>query len=246
MGDKLRLMLTGVAAIGAVGLAVSGPSLWSLGDDDDEDRQHQVTSPADLRDFAGIRLQGPDNVVVTRGAVFAVRTAGDPDAVKHLAMSVEDGVLNVVRRNGSRSVRPATVHVTMPDLASVWLVGSGNIQVAQVAVESFEARVDGSGVVEIAQMDVNEAALALNGSGRMSVAGTANSVSVELAGSGHVTAQDLKTHNANVSVSGSGQVQAHADQDAELMLAGSGTAEVQGTNECQINKSGSGVAACSS
>lgn len=248
MGDKLRLMLTGVAAAGAIGATVAGANIWTLLDHE-EDQARRTAPVSQLRDFNGISLRGPDNVIVTKGDDFSVRPEGDPEALRHVSLSVKDGVLQVTRE-GSRGWlraggRPVTVHVTMPELARVQLVGSGNIQADGIGTKEFHVRLDGSGGVEARALATETVDLTLNGSGHMKLGGAAQRISANLQGSGHIDANDLKALTATVSVTGSGQVAAHAVREAALTLTGSGNAQVAGTSQCQIRKTGSGEAECS-
>lgn len=246
MGDKLRLMVTGVAAAGAIGLTVAGGDIWSA--INESDRPHQQVPLAQLKDFEGITLQGPDNVIVTPGATFSVRTEGNAESVKYLTVEVERGVLKIGRqqRNGwwGAGGSPVTVHVTMPGLTRVWITGSGDISAQSVQVKDFRARLDGSGGLKIGELISNDVQLSLNGSGNMDLGGAARDINVRLVGSGSVMTHDLKAQTADISVAGSGEVYVRAERNAKLSLRGSGHAQVDGTTRCQIDKQGSGEAEC--
>ncbi|MBO9574382.1 MAG: DUF2807 domain-containing protein [Sphingobium sp.] len=250
MGDKMRLMVTGVAAAGVLAVTVSGHSLWSMFDDDRDPSPAQAVPLSQLRDFDGITLQGPDAVVVTSGPQFSIKTEGNPEALKYLTLSVHNGVLRVGRRqrNGwwGASGDPVTVHVTMPGLSRVWITGSGDVTVDKVGSKEFSSRLDGSGGLTVGAIASNAVRLSLNGSGHMDLDGTARDVSISLVGSGEVSADGLTAQTADISVAGSGEIVAHAANNAKLTLNGSGHAQVAGTNRCEIHKAGSGEAECTS
>lgn len=248
MGDRLRLMITGVAAAGAIGVTVAGQSIWSA---ITESERPAVQMPlAQLKDFDGITLRGPDTVIVTAGSGFSVRTEGDTDALKYIRLTVDNGVLKVERRerNGwwGSGGRPVTVRVTMPALSRVWITGSGDIAADKVESKEFAARLDGSGGLKVSDMASNSVRLTLNGSGHMDLGGTAGEFAAALTGSGGINAGALKARTADIAVNGSGEIVAHADSNAKLIVTGSGHAQVSGTNRCQINRSGSGEAECTS
>ena len=248
MGDRFRLMITGVAAAGAIAATVGGQALWSEIQEGESPRP-QVPL-AQLKDFEGITLRGPDNVVVTPGATFSVRTEGNAESLKYLTLKVEDGVLQVGRqeRNGwwGAGGSPVTVHVTMPGLTRVWIAGSGDLHADKMVVKEFRARLDGSGGLKMVQLSSNDVRLTVNGSGSMDLSGTARDVNVNLVGSGSVMTHDLKAQSADLTVAGSGEVIAHAERTAKLTVRGSGHAQVAGTSNCQIEKAGSGEAECTS
>lgn len=251
MGDKLRLMVTGVAALGVIGLAVSGNSLWSAFDDDDDAPRLEQPAPrlANLKGFDGITLEGPDDVVVTPGSEFSVTTEGDPDAVRLLNLYVRDGVLHVGRhrgREGHSQDNGATVRITMPALSRVWMAGSGNVDVDKVDGKEFNVMMAGSGRLQVEEALTDAVRLTVRGSGEIAMGGNAQELSVNVIGSGNVDTNALIAHSANIVVAGSGRVSAHADRDAKLVVTGSGSAQVQGTSQCQIQKIGSGEAECTS
>lgn len=248
MGDRTRLLLTGVAAVGAVAVTVAAPAPWDWFNGEDE--QYVDAPPASLRNFDGIVQRGPDTVIVTPGRDFSVTKEGDAQALKHVTLSVHDGALRVGRRgtdgwwgNGGNGV---TIRVTMPHLARVWITGSGEVQADNIDAREFAARLDGSGGLKVANIKSDMVRLSLNGSGEMDLAGHAGAVSAVLVGSGDVRAQALKARTADVSVTGSGEVRAQASQSAKVAVSGSGHAQVDGTNRCQIQKTGSGDAECTS
>lgn len=247
MGDRTRLFLTGVAAAGAVALTVSPP--WTWGEDDGQE-QVQVVPLSSLKNFDGIKLDGPDTVIVTPGPDFSVSTEGDPQAMKHVSLAVHDGVLRVQRRqiNGwwGSGGHAVTIRVTMPSLSRVWITGSGDLQAENIDSKEFAARLDGSGDLKVANVQSNAVRLSLNGSGNMELTGQTGEVSAVLVGSGGVQASGLESRTADISVSGSGEIHAQARQNAKLTLNGSGHAQVDGTNRCQIQKTGSGDAECTS
>lgn len=245
MGDRLRLAITGVAAVGVLGLTVAGPGLWSrLGG---ASRWEARVPLAQLKDFSGIRLEGPDDVIVTSGPAYAVRIDGTPAAAKSLRLSVRRGVLHVSRRGGGwlGSGGGTTVHVTMPALARVWIAGSGSIRADKVESRAFSALVQGAGDLQVKEITADEVRLTVQGSGDVSMSGRTNDLRLHVVGSGDVAASDLQTRTAVISVTGSGNVRAHADDSAQVRVTGSGNAHVDGTNRCQIVKTGSGVAECS-
>lgn len=249
MGDRTRLFLTGVAAAGAVALTFSPPWTWFDGDEDGNE-QAQPVPLSSLKNFDGIMQQGPDTVVVMPGPDFSVSTEGDPQTLKHVSLTVHDGVLRVGRRkiNGwwGSGGHPVTIRVTMPGLARVWITGSGAVEAEGVDSKEFAARLDGSGDLKVANLQSNAVRLSLNGSGNMDLSGQVGEVSAVLVGSGGVQAAGLEARTANISVTGSGEIHAQARQNAKLTLNGSGHAQVDGTNQCQIQKTGSGDAECTS
>ncbi len=247
MSDRLRLAVTGVAAAAMLGLTFAGPSLWSMLSGPNS---RQAGPPlAQLKDFDGIALAGPDDVIVTPGAAYAVRLSGNRAATRHVGLHVRGGVLHVDRRRGGnwfgRGGGSATVHVTMPTLSRVWIAGSGDVRAEKVSSKSFNALIQGAGDLQVKDIATDAVRLTLRGSGDVSLSGRTDDLRLTVVGSGDVAAGDLKARTAAISLTGSGSVRAHADGEARLRVTGSGNAHVDGTNRCRIVKTGSGEAECS-
>ena len=243
MSDKFRLFLTGAVALVAVGVTVAAPAPWSLFHFNDDEEEQAVIPLTSLKDFDGITLEGPDDVVVTQGDSFAVTLDGDKDAARHLNLYVRDGVLHVGRRGGQWR-GDTTVRVTMPGLSRIALVGSGDMQVEKMDGKAFSALVTGSGDLQVDEVISDNVALTLRGSGDVAMEGTTKALGVNLFGSGDIRLEGLSAQTADITLRGSGSVQAHATGSAKLDITGSGDAHVSGTTQCQISKVGSGDAEC--
>jgi hypothetical protein len=244
MGDRTRLFLTGIAAVAAVGVTVAAPSPWNWFDDDD-DRPHVMVPLDNLKNFDGVTLAGPDDVVVTQGDKFAVSIDGDQDARRYLNLYVKDGVLHVGRQ-GRHWGSDVTVRVTMPQLNRFWLAGSGDAQVERAHGKILSAMITGSGDLHIDDIESDNVAVTMRGSGDVVMSGRTNALDVNVFSSGDMGLGDLEAKTANIAIRGSGSVQANATNTARLDITGSGDAHVSGTSNCQINKSGSGDAECDS
>jgi hypothetical protein len=248
MGDKFRFFLTGLAACAVVGVTVTGHGIWSTVFHHQERLPFQVPL-SQLRDFDGITLAGPDDVVVTPGTAFSVTLDGDRNAARYMNLYVRGGVLHVERREHDGWWGPGgsmKVRVTMPGLTRVWLAGSGDISVDKVDAKAFAAMLQGSGSIDLKNVTSDSVRLTLQGSGDAALSGNTKSLALSLSGSGHVVADKLDARSADIAVTGSGGVRAHAEDTARLMVNGSGFAHVTGTTRCEINRSGSGEADCTS
>lgn len=204
----------------------------------------------DVEEFQEISTIGPQDLEVTLGETYSVRSEGPPEALGQLEVLVEDGELTIRPKDEfgfgfdwSR-LSGATYHVTVPRLERVSLAGSGNVRVDRIESESFSGAIAGSGVLEIAAMRVDEADLSIGGSGNIVAAGTAREARVSIGGSGEVHADRLRSETASVSIGGSGDVALAVDQEAEVSVMGSGNVDIAGPARCSISRMGSGQVRC--
>ena len=89
-------------------------------------------------------------------------------------------------------------------------------------------------------MHTDELAVSRAGSGDLSLAGLASRVSIELAGSGHVDAGELRGDDVTVGIAGSGDVTVHATRKLAASIAGSGDVLYSGEPSVQRSVAGSG------
>lgn len=199
--------------------------------------------------FDKIALAGSSDVEVRTGSAVSVRAEGDKETLDRLDIRVENGALQIGLRNKSWSFGfghhdHVKVFVTVPNLAGASIAGSGDVRIDKVAGSRFEGSIAGSGDLGVEQLQVAEASFSIAGSGDIRVAGKAGKASFSTAGSGDMHAGGLEAGTVTVSVMGSGDVQAHATQSAEINVMGSGDVQVAGTTNCNVHKGGSGSAKC--
>jgi hypothetical protein len=204
----------------------------------------------DLADVDAISIEGPQNVVITRGDTAALRSEGPPEALARYETVVEDGRLVIRPRAqfqggfGWPRRSAVTFYVTLPRLNALSQDGRGDIRVDRIEGESFIGTITGSGELSIAAMQVGEADFIIQGSGELSVAGSARESRVSIAGSGDVHANGLQSERAEVSIAGSGDVALTVDDEAEIRIMGSGDVDIAGAATCSVTRMGSGDVRC--
>ncbi len=198
--------------------------------------------------FDRVSLAGSFNLVVTPGAVHAVREEGDPELLERLEVEVDGSTLEVRTRNswgwngGSRGT--ATVYVTAPVIEAARLAGSGDLRVAEARGRAFSGAIAGSGTMSVDRLETDSVDFAVSGSGDVRAAGRARSAQLQISGSGDADLSRLALNTASVRIAGSGDARVQATERAAVTIAGSGSVDVQGGARCTIQKAGSGEVRC--
>jgi hypothetical protein len=247
MQDKTRLAITGVVAFVALAATVGGHGLKIAFDSDDEAGDRRTLTLPDLKDFRAVSLSGPDDVVISRGARYAVKVEGDKASVDQLSLSVEDGTLRIGRRDGwmGGGGRGARVQVTLPVLEAVSLTGSGDMRVDRLDGQQVRIEMVGAGDLDVGLVQADAADVSLTGAGDLKIAGKARSATLRTAGAGDISADGLATEQVKLDLIGAGDVTVRASKAAEISIVGPGKAQVIGTAACRISKTGPGEAICS-
>ncbi|ENN88732.1 hypothetical protein RHSP_43213 [Rhizobium freirei PRF 81] len=89
-------------------------------------------------------------------------------------------------------------------------------------------KVHGSGDLSLSQLDQADLRLTIFGSGSVTATGSVKTVDLDVAGSGAARLKDLATQSVKLRIRGSGDAQVSAAADADISISGSGNVELYG------------------
>lgn len=181
-------------------------------------------------------------VVVRQGSAASVTVQADSNLLPLLETVVEKGALVVRWQKGSNistRVKPV-VTVTAVKLASLAVLGSGDLSGDQLRTPALACRVDGSGDLRLTGLTTDALTVAISGSGDVQAAGSATRLQISIAGSGDVKTRDLKADEVKVRIAGSGDADVQAQRTLEVAIAGSGDVVWTGAASLKKSIAGSG------
>lgn len=241
-------------AVAAGALAAGAGAIWiDNARDRDDDTPAAVAALASpetrtLAEFNQLASVGPQDITVTIGEGYSVRSEGSARALGQLEAVVEDGTLAIRPRKGFANnwgrMAGAHFYVTVPRLEMITLAGSGTVTLDRAEGDEFIGTVAGPGELTVRGMKVAKAEFSVAGPGTLSAVGTAGDAQVNIAGSGDFLAQSLRSQNASISIAGSGDVALTVDQEAKVSIMGSGDVAIAGGAKCSVSKMGSGDVTC--
>ena len=189
---------------------------------------------------------GPDKVIVTKGDTLDIDVSGDEDAIAELRFSLDGDALGISRESsdwGGTGI--ATIRVTTPDISTLVLAGSGDVEVASMQSAADSAvTIAGSGKARIADLDAKSLDLTIAGSGNFEASGKVDQLDLTIAGSGKADMAGLQAGGADITVAGSGDAEFASDGKVEASIMGSGTVTVNGRADCTVSSMGSGKLNC--
>jgi hypothetical protein len=126
-------------------------------------------------------------------------------------------------------------------ISFVSLSGSGDLKSKNTIIGTkFTAKLSGSGDLNL-DVKTTDFEANLSGSGDVVLTGTSDSFISKISGSGDVDAVNLATKNANLTISGSGDMKVNCSQSLYARVSGSGDISYKGNPEIKDTKvSGSG------
>jgi hypothetical protein len=181
-----------------------------------------ATQTRNLPPFTSVDLAGTSKVNIHVGSDQSVVVHADDNMIDLVTTEVRHGRLVVDNQPDLTPKSPMSVEVTVPELETLVLSGSGIVTAADVQAKNLTIRVPGSGLV--------------------SFSGTADRLDADLAGSGDVQLQDLVARNVTAKLSGSGRLQVHATESLDALVSGSGAIFYTGDpSSVSRNVTGSGA-----
>ena len=189
---------------------------------------------------SGLRVNGDTRVFVRRGATQRIEVRAQPNVLDAINTNVSNGVWDLSFDRCLRSHKTVEVHMTVLELSSVEMIGSGRIELQdEFDTNDFRAVLDGSGHLRIS-VSAAKVTSRLTGSGTIDMRGNADVEELNLSGSGNIKSFGLSSESAGVVLSGSGSVEVNAASDLAVTISGSGNVYYQGNPTINSNISGSG------
>jgi hypothetical protein len=202
-----------------------------------------VAETRDVRDFDEVALQGRGDIVLEQGEVESVLIEADESVMAHVKAEVDGRRLVLGLEHWwdhlLHPLAPLHFRVRAVTVNRVSISGSGSVRAEALRSEDLRLDISGSGDMAFPHLSARTVSLGISGGGKMTVAGEAQSVNVQISGSGNVQTGELATQVAEVRISGSGNVMVNAMQTLDVHISGSGS--VKYTGQPQINQRISGA-----
>lgn len=197
--------------------------------------------------FQKVSASGAEDITITTGKAVSVVATGTDRDLDRLDIRVEDNTLKIGHKKGnwnSWSSDSVKIRVTMPALHGLRMSGSGDIAADSGGGPAFSISAAGSGDARVDRINSPAVRIATSGSGDVTATGKCTTIDIGVSGSSNIDAGGLQCTDAEVKISGSGDVKLHATGNANIRISGSGDVVVSGGARCQSRTSGSGDVTC--
>jgi hypothetical protein len=205
-----------------------------------------------ITDFDRLRVEGGFIVEVRTATATTARIIGTQAAIDVATVEVQGRQL-VIRRNRSawggtpgQTPPAATVRITTPLLANVWVTGPAKVSVDRLKGQRVAVSLEGSGALSVANIVADRVDLSTLGSGTLTVAGTVGNLYATARGAGIFDAAKLIAADVKLTSESAGSVTLSAKRAADITMAGTGSVVVLGKPACTVKNVGSGSVTCGS
>jgi hypothetical protein len=202
-----------------------------------------------LEPFSRISFRAEGKLYLRQGSPQKVEVEGDRDYIDELDIRVEGDRLTMGRDswnfwNWNNSSNKVTIYVTVPDIKSLSVSGSGDlIGETKITSRDLELKVSGSGSM-VLEADASGAIDAdVSGSGDIELKGKSKDFESHVSGSGKVKLTISVADRATFGLSGSGKVIASGSaQEVKATISGSGEVLAADlvVDKCDVRITGSG------
>lgn len=203
-----------------------------------------ISQDRDVSGFSSVQSSGSFDVYLSSGTAQAVRVEAEDNLQSYIETTLDGNELEIDTKDGYRlrPNKPVKIFITSPDFTKVRLSGAGDIvsQNRIVGKEKIELGVSGSGNIKV-DLDAPAVDAEMSGSGNINLSGMAKRFDCGLSGSGNISATDLKTEEASIRISGSGNADVFASEKLNVKVTGSGDVRYKGgAQQVSSNITGSG------
>jgi hypothetical protein len=196
--------------------------------------------------FKDVALSGQGTLHIQVGRKESLRIEAERNLMRYLeAKAVGGDRLRIGTRSGVllRNTRPIHYYLTVRNLDTLVLSGSGKIMVPDLKARSFTVTVSGSGEIEMDDLKASDVQVRISGSGDLSMDELdADTLDVGISGSGDLDIAGGDVREQTIAISGAGKYAARGldSEETSVRVSGSGTATVQVSEALDAHVSGSG------
>lgn len=225
--------------LGLVLISSSNPAKASSLNDKIIDEKRAISS------FSGIASAGSFDVYITMGDSENLRLEGEAEDISQIITKVENGVLKISRKKSINNrawtnINKVSIYIEAKTINSLVLAGSGDIEVrGTIITEKLTNTISGSGSISL-DMNVKNYVALISGSGEIEASGKSEKSLISIAGSGEFDGENLKSDDADVKLSGSGDIDIYVNKNLKAAISGSGDIRYGGNPNVSYTKSGSG------
>ncbi|WP_271079321.1 GIN domain-containing protein [Aurantiacibacter sp. MUD61] len=180
-----------------------------------------IQETRDIGAFRNLRTVSAVDVVIRQGATADAVIEAEDNLVDLVELRMEnDGTLVVDTSGSFRSRRGLTVYLTVPEIESVGIAGSGD-----VSLEDWSA---------------DRLTLNIGGSGDIRLDGDVRDVTASIAGSGDIDLRRARIEDASARIAGSGDIRLASLRNLQATINGSGDVDVDDVDTIQGVVNGTG------
>jgi hemin uptake protein HemP len=200
----------------------------------------QITESRDIRDFKGITLYEPANLIITQGAEYAVKMTGPQNVVELTNTTLVDGYLVISSEDCFNGNDELAIEVTAPEFELVYISSRATLEtIGSVQGNNIQLELLGE-ISGSATLEMDSVFALVSGKGNLNFSGSAKYQQLDLAGELKIAAFSLITEHTVINLAGLAACEVTANNLLEVNIAGSGNVNYKGDPQIDSNITGTG------
>jgi hypothetical protein len=187
------------------------------------------------------------NIYIEQSDVASLRIEADEKIIDDIITEVRNDELIIKVKTGlfnfpffkSRRMTPISYYITVKELNTVDLFGSGDIFIKDLKTDRLSIHLIGSGDMDI-NLQAQETIITISGAGDILLKGKTDQQRITINGSGDFMADDFFSNECIITINGPGDALVHASQILDIHIKGSGDVRYKGNPNVTQNIFGSG------
>jgi hypothetical protein len=187
-----------------------------------------VTKERKADSFTGVKVSSGIDVYLKQGNEESVSVEADENLHEYILTEVRGGVLNVYSEYNIRHAEKMRVNVVMKEINSIKTTSAGDV-VGQTPINSdrLELSASSAGDIKI-ETHAKTVNIDISSSGDISVSGDTDFLRADLSSAGDLNAYDLKSREADVSVSSAGDADINVSERITARASSAGDINYKG------------------
>ena len=227
-----------VALIGV--LAITAASCkWTIGvvrgSGDIESEEREVSG------FDEIQFTGVGNLIIEQGDEETLTVEADDNIIGLIETEVKGDVLRIGFKRGVNVIPTGKIkfYLTVKELSRVDLSGLGEINCDEFETDDIEFHISGAGEIDF-ELVAESIETKVSGLGDINLSGEVDSHRIKISGSGKYNAEELKSKDCEIEISGLGSATVNVSGDLDIELNGVGNVYYKGDPQISQHISGLG------
>ena len=189
-----------------------------------------VSQTFEVESFSGICNSIDADIHITKSPVQSVEIVAQPNITKNISLEVTDGILNIKFKKKANHYEDININISMPELRSLAICGTGNINTTNAFDSCGTVLIDisGSGNINASFNSNSNTYTKISGSGNISLTGDSPYHDMTIEGEGNIYSFGFHTDHSVARIIGSGSCELTADSTLNVLISGSGNIYYKG------------------
>lgn len=187
-----------------------------------------VTKERKTDSFTSVKVSSGIDVYLKQGNNDAISVEADENLHEYILTEVRGGVLNVYSEYNIREAERKRVYVTMKEVKSVTTTSAGDVfGESTINTDRLELSASSAGDIKL-DVNVKDLDIDISSSGDITLTGETDKLRADLSSAGDLNAYELKTREADLSVSSAGDADIYVTERITARASSAGDINYKG------------------